>query len=143
LEVRDSGGHSSQPRPGNAIYRLAAGLGRLEKLVFPVRLNPTTRLYFERMASIEGGALGKDMRAILAASPDPRAIERLSAKPPYNAQLRTTCVVTQLSAGHAENALPQLARATVNCRIVPGESVESVAAALKRALGDDQIQLSL
>jgi len=142
LEVRDAGGHSSQPRSGNAIYRLAAGLTRLEKFAFPVRLNATTRLYFERMANIERGPLGKDMAAILAANPDPRALERLSAKPPYNAQLRTTCVATQLTAGHAENALPQLARATVNCRIVPGETVESVEATLKRALGDDQIQLS-
>jgi acetylornithine deacetylase/succinyl-diaminopimelate desuccinylase-like protein len=143
LEVRDTGGHSSQPRAGNAIYALAAGLTRLERFTFPVRLNPTTRLYFERMASIERGPLGKDMQAILAAKPDPGALERLSAKPPYNAQLRTTCVATELTAGHAENALPQLARATVNCRILPGETVESVQATLARVLANPQIQLSL
>jgi acetylornithine deacetylase/succinyl-diaminopimelate desuccinylase-like protein len=143
LEVRDAGGHSSQPRAGNAIYTLAAGLTRLERFAFPVRLNPTTRLYFERMASIERGPLGKDMQAILAREPDPGALERLSAKPPYNAQLRTTCVATELTAGHAENALPQLARATVNCRIVPGETVESVRATLDRVLGSPHIQLSL
>jgi acetylornithine deacetylase/succinyl-diaminopimelate desuccinylase-like protein len=143
LEVRDTGGHSSQPRAGNAIYTLAAGLTRLERFAFPIRINPTTRLYFERMASIERGPLGKDMLAVLAAHPDPGAVERLSAKPPYNAQLRTTCVATELTAGHAENALPQLARATVNCRIVPGETVESVRATLDRVLGSPQIQLSL
>jgi acetylornithine deacetylase/succinyl-diaminopimelate desuccinylase-like protein len=143
LEVRDTGGHSSQPRAGNAIYTLAAGLTRLERFAFPVRLNATTRLYFERMASIERGPLGKDMQAILAREPDAGAVERLSAKPPYNAQLRTTCVATELTAGHAENALPQLARATVNCRIVPGETVESVRATLDRVLGSPHIQLSL
>lgn len=143
LEVRDTGGHSSQPRAGNAIYALAAGLTRLERFSFPVRLNPTTRVYFERMASIERGPLGKDMQAILAAKPEPGALERLSAKPPYNAQLRTTCVATELTAGHAENALPQLARATVNCRILPGETVESVQATLERVLANPQIQLSL
>ena len=143
LEVRDAGGHSSQPRPGNAIYTLAAGLSRLEKFAFPVRLNPTTRLYFERMAGIERGPLAKDMLALLAPKPDPAAVARLSAKPPYNAQLRTTCVATQLQAGHAENALPQLARATINCRIVPGETVDSVESTLKRVLADGNIQLSL
>lgn len=143
LEVRDPGGHSSQPRAGNAIYTLAAGLTRLERFAFPVRLNPTTRVYFERMSSIERGPLGKDMQAIVADKPDPGAIERLSAKPPYNAQLRTTCVATELTAGHAENALPQLARATVNCRIVPGETVESVQATLVRVLDSPLIQLSL
>lgn len=143
LEVRDTGGHSSQPRAGNAIYTLAAGLTRLERFAFPIRINPTTRLYFERMASIERGPLGKDMLAVLAAHPDPGAVERLSAKPPYNAQLRTTCVATELTAGHAENALPQLARATVNCRIVPGETALSVRATLDRVLGSPQIQLSL
>jgi acetylornithine deacetylase/succinyl-diaminopimelate desuccinylase-like protein len=143
LEVRDGGGHSSQPRAGNAIYTLAAGLTRLERFAFPVRLNRTTRVYFERMSSIERGPLAKDMRAILADKPDPGAIERLSARPPYNAQLRTTCVATELVAGHAENALPQLARATVNCRIVPGETVESVQATLERVLANPLIQLSL
>jgi acetylornithine deacetylase/succinyl-diaminopimelate desuccinylase-like protein len=143
LEVRDAGGHSSQPRAGNAIYTLAAGLTRLEKFTFPVRLNPTTRIYFERMASIERGPLAKDMKAVLAPQPDRGALERLSAKPPYNAQLRTTCVATQLQAGHAENALPQLARATVNCRILPGETVESVQATLQRVLANPRIQLTL
>jgi acetylornithine deacetylase/succinyl-diaminopimelate desuccinylase-like protein len=141
LEVKDSGGHSSQPRKDNAIYTLSAGLGRLATFAFPVLLNPTTRLYFERMSSIEKGPLAEDMRAVLAQRPDPAAIDRLSAKPPYNAQLRTTCVATQLSAGHAENALPQLARATVNCRIVPGQTVEDVQKTLVQVLANEQIQV--
>jgi acetylornithine deacetylase/succinyl-diaminopimelate desuccinylase-like protein len=106
-----------------------------------VELNQTTRLYFERMSRVERGPLAEDMRAVLATPPDPGAIERLSAKPPYNAQLRTTCVATQLQAGHAENALPQLARATVNCRIVPGQSVEAVQKTLARVLASKQIQI--
>jgi acetylornithine deacetylase/succinyl-diaminopimelate desuccinylase-like protein len=141
LEVKDPGGHSSQPRKENAIYTLAAGLGRLAAFAFPVELNATTRLYFERMASIEKTPLAEDMRAVLATRPDPAAIERLSAKPPYNAQLRTTCVATQLQAGHAENALPQLARATVNCRILPGQTVEAVQKTLSQVLASDQIQV--
>jgi acetylornithine deacetylase/succinyl-diaminopimelate desuccinylase-like protein len=142
LEVKDPGGHSSQPRSENAIYTLAAGLGKLAAFAFPIELNATTRLYFERMASIEKGPLAKDMSAVLAARPDPGAIERLSAKAPFNAQLRTTCVATELQAGHAENALPQLARATVNCRILPGQTVEAVQKTLVRVLGNDQIQIS-
>jgi acetylornithine deacetylase/succinyl-diaminopimelate desuccinylase-like protein len=141
LQVKDSGGHSSQPRKENAIYTLSAGLTRLAAFAFPAELNPTTRLYFERMASIEKSALGQDMKAVLAARPDPKAIERLSAKPPYNAQLRTTCVATQVQAGHAENALPQLARATVNCRLLPGQSVEAVQKTLATVLASDQIQV--
>jgi acetylornithine deacetylase/succinyl-diaminopimelate desuccinylase-like protein len=139
LEVRDAGGHSSQPRKENAIYTLAAGLERLARFDFPVALNATTRLYFERMSKIDTSPLARDMAAVLAAKPDPAAVERLSAKPPYNAQLRTTCVATMLEAGHAENALPQLARATVNCRILPGGSVEEVQKVLTRVLDDSRI----
>ena len=141
LEVKNAGGHSSQPRADNAIYELSSGLTRLARFAFPVKLNATTRLYFERMASLETGQLAKDMLAVLTPQPDPAALERLSAKPPYNAQLRTTCVATLLEAGHAENALPQLARALVNCRIVPGDSVEEVQKALVRVLASDNISV--
>jgi acetylornithine deacetylase/succinyl-diaminopimelate desuccinylase-like protein len=141
LEVRDSGGHSSQPRKDNAIYTLAAGLERLSHFDFPVELNPITRVYFERMAKIETSPLAQDMAAVLAPKPDPAAVGRLSAKPPYNAQLRTTCVATQLEAGHAQNALPQLARATVNCRILPGGSVEEVQKTLTKVLADGRITI--
>jgi acetylornithine deacetylase/succinyl-diaminopimelate desuccinylase-like protein len=139
LEVHNPGGHSSQPRPDNAIYELAAGLERLAKFAFPVQLNDTTRLYFERMSRIEQGQDALDMKAVLINPPDPAAIERLSQKPPYNAQLRTTCVATRLEGGHADNALPQVARALVNCRILPNHSTEEIQSTLVRVLADDQI----
>jgi acetylornithine deacetylase/succinyl-diaminopimelate desuccinylase-like protein len=142
LSVTNSGGHSSQPRKDNAIYTLARGLSRLENFAFPVQLNAITRLYFERMAKIEGGEVANDVQSLLSAKPDPRAIERLSAKPPYNAQLRTTCVATRLEGGHADNALPQLARALLNCRILPTSSADEVQATLLRVLADDQIKLT-
>jgi acetylornithine deacetylase/succinyl-diaminopimelate desuccinylase-like protein len=139
LSVKNSGGHSSQPRADNAIYTLSQGLVRLAAHRFPVELNATTRTYFERMASLEQGQLKADLRAVLGPKPDPAVLSRLSAKPPYNAQLRTTCVATLLEGGHAENALPQLARALVNCRILPGHGVEETQRALVAALKDDQI----
>lgn len=142
LEVRNSGGHSSQPRKDNAIYQLAAGLGRLERFQFPVLLNETTRRYFATMATLEAGPLAVDLKAVTTATPDPAAAERLSAYPLYNALLRTTCVPTRLEAGHADNALPQRARAMVNCRIVPGQTVEDVQEMLQRTLADPQIAIT-
>ena len=142
LTVRNSGGHSSQPRSDNAIYALARGLARLADFQFPVELNETTRLYFERMASLEKGQLAADMKAVLGTKPDPAALQRLSAQPPYNAQLRTTCVATQLDGGHAENALPQLAHALVNCRILPGQTVASIEATLVRVIADEKVVVS-
>lgn len=143
LEVRNSGGHSSQPRKDNAIYQLAAGLGRLEKYVFPMELNATTRGYFAKMAELERGQLAADMKSLLGAKPDAAAVARLSALPPYNAQLRTTCVATRLEGGHADNALPQLARAMVNCRILPGHTAEEVRKALEAAVADAAIKVSV
>ena len=139
LEVTNKGGHSSLPSKDNAIYRLADGLARLEKFDFPVHLNDTTRAYFEQLAKLTPGQDGQDMKAAVAASPDAAAIERLSTRPAYNAQLRTTCVATRLEGGHADNALPQLARAMVNCRIVPGETPDQVRDVLVKALADSQI----
>jgi len=141
LEVTNKGGHSSQPSKDNAIYRLADGLARLEKFDFPVHLNETTRAYFERLAPLQSGQDGPDMKAILASPPDPAAVARLSARPAYNAQLRTTCVATRLEGGHADNALPQLARAMVNCRIVPGETPQQVQGVLEKVLADSQISV--
>jgi acetylornithine deacetylase/succinyl-diaminopimelate desuccinylase-like protein len=144
LEVKNRGGHSSLPRADNAIYRLAEGLVRLSKFSFPFKLNETTRAYFERTAELENEQIAADIRSVISSRPDPAALSltRLSANPVYNAQLRTTCVATLLEGGHAYNALPQAARATVNCRIMPGEPVEEVAATLKRVLADDQISLT-
>jgi acetylornithine deacetylase/succinyl-diaminopimelate desuccinylase-like protein len=141
LEVRNPGGHSSQPPRDNAIYELAAGLERLARFDFPVQLNETTRLYFERLSRIEQGQDALDMKAILADLPDPEAIARLSLKPPYNAQLRTTCVATRLEGGHADNALPQLARALINCRILPNHSTEEVQSTLVSVLADPAISV--
>jgi acetylornithine deacetylase/succinyl-diaminopimelate desuccinylase-like protein len=144
LDVKNSGGHSSVPRKDNAIYHLAEGLVKLSKFTFPLHLNETTRAYFERMAQFEGEQTAADMRALLADKPDPSAMSfvRLATNPFYNAQLRTTCVATMLQGGHAVNALPQLASAKVNCRIMPGEPVEEVKATLARVVDDNQITVT-
>ncbi len=142
LEVKNPGGHSSLPVPDNAIYRLAEGLTRLARYRFPVRLNPVTRLFFERSAATVPEPEASDRRAVAKDPPDRAAAERLSAMPYLNARLRTTCVPTLLEGGHAENALPQTARATVNCRILPDEKPEDVRAALVAALADDKISVT-
>jgi acetylornithine deacetylase/succinyl-diaminopimelate desuccinylase-like protein len=141
LDVKNRGGHSSIPVRDNAIYRLAEGLVRLSKFSFPQKFNETTRAYFERIAQFETEQTAADIRAVLSDKPDPSAMSftRLAANPGYNAQLRTTCVATMLEGGHAVNALPQLASAKVNCRIMPGEPVEEVKATLEHVLADDQI----
>jgi acetylornithine deacetylase/succinyl-diaminopimelate desuccinylase-like protein len=126
----------------NAIYRLSEGLARLSKFDFPPKLNETTRAYFERSAQLEGGQTAIDMRAMSGDRPDPTSLGRLAANPFYNAILRTTCVATMLEGGQAFNALPQLASATVNCRVMPGETVDEVKATLVRVLADDQIVIT-
>ncbi|HEX4417334.1 MAG TPA: M20/M25/M40 family metallo-hydrolase [Kofleriaceae bacterium] len=142
LEARNPGGHSSQPRKDNAIYELADALARLEKFEFPFVLNDTTRGYFAKMGGLEPGQLGADMKSVASARPDPAAITRLSALPPYNAQLRTTCVATRLEGGHADNALPQLARAMVNCRILPGQTVDEIQHQLAQVFADPKLTLT-
>ncbi len=146
LTVTNPGGHSSLPRPDNAIYQLAAALGRLADYRFPTGLNAGTRLFFERGAAFQEPATASDMRALVAGSPndppDPEAAERLSASSPYlDAMLRTTCVATQLEGGHAENALPRSASATVNCRILPGVPPVEVQATLARVIDDDEVTI--
>ena len=142
LEATDKGGHSSLPRPAdNPVYRLAPALGRLAAYQFPVKLNEVSRGFFERSAALETGALAEDMRGVLKDAPDSAAVAHLSAVPFYNSKLRTTCVATMMEAGHAENALPQSARATVNCRILPGEPAAEVTATLERLAADDRIAL--
>jgi len=142
LQVRNKGGHSSLPVPDNAIYHLANGLVRLSKYAFPVQLNETTRTFFERMAIIDSGPLSKEMEGAAKNPPDRAAIGLLSASPYYNALLRTTCVATRLDAGHANNALPQDARAIVNCRILPGGTQETTEKTLVRILDDAQIKIT-
>ncbi len=135
LEVHNKGGHSSLPERDNAIVRLAHALVAVHDHAFDARLTPVTRAYFERLASIETGAVAADLRAIAATDAgkplDAAAVARLSALPFYNARLRTTCVPTRVQAGHADNALPQLATAIVNCRLLPGDSVDDVRRALE------------
>jgi acetylornithine deacetylase/succinyl-diaminopimelate desuccinylase-like protein len=141
LDVKNKGGHSAVPLKDNAIYHLAEGLVRLSKFSFPFKLNETTRAYFERLAQFEGEQTASDIRAMLSDKPDPAALSfvRLATNPFYNSQLRTTCVATMLEAGQAINALPQLASAKVNCRVMPGEPVDEIKATLERVLADDQI----
>jgi acetylornithine deacetylase/succinyl-diaminopimelate desuccinylase-like protein len=141
LEVRNKGGHSSVPEPDNAIYHLTRALDRLAAYRFPVRLNATTSAYFERSAVNQPADIAADMRRIVR-SGDSAAVNRLARTPYYNSLMRTTCVATRLFAGHADNALPQLARATVNCRLLPDESPDSVQAMLNRVLGDTAVQVS-
>jgi len=136
LEVTDPGGHSSLARPDNPIYTLSAALQRIASHQFPLHVTEVAGLFFERSARVETGQLAADMRAVAAATPDPAAAARLSASPFYNARLRTTCVATRVEAGHANNALPQSARAVINCRILPGEPAEPIEATLRRLAGD-------
>src|SRR5215472_2696491 len=128
LEAKNPGGHSSLPRKDNAIYQLAEGLARFSRHEFPVKLNETTRSYFERSAHLYPATAADDMRAVArSGGPDLAAAARLSAASPFvNSVLRTTCVATRLEGGHANNALPQTGRATVNCRVLPGESFDAV-----------------
>jgi acetylornithine deacetylase/succinyl-diaminopimelate desuccinylase-like protein len=139
LTVTNPGGHSSLPTPDNAIYHLANGMVRLEHYEFPVDLNNVTRAYYERMSQIETGQRAADMKALLKTPPDPAAVERLSKDPIDHSKMRTTCVATRLDAGHANNALPQMARANVNCRIAPGHSSEDIRLRLVEILADPKI----
>ena len=140
LEVKNAGGHSSQPVRDNAIYHLSEGLARLAKFDFPVRLNETTRAFFERMSAREAGQTAADMKAVARNTPDQQAAARLAASSPfYNSMMRTTCVATMLEAGHAPNALPQTARAIVNCRVLPEDTQENVTKTLGDVLADKEI----
>jgi acetylornithine deacetylase/succinyl-diaminopimelate desuccinylase-like protein len=142
FESKNSGGHSSLPTKDNAIYHLAEGLARLSKYDFPISLDETTRAWLERAAPLEDPKIGAAMNSIASGSPDPAAVALLSSMPAYNAQLRTTCVATMLQAGHAFNALPQDAQATVNCRVLPGEPLENVQKTLVRVLDDSKISIT-
>jgi acetylornithine deacetylase/succinyl-diaminopimelate desuccinylase-like protein len=143
LETTSPGGHGSLPGPDNAIYRLADGLGRLEAYKFPVMLTATTRASFESFAALDPGPSSADMRAVAKDPPDLEAAERLSQNVHLNAELRTTCVATLISGGHAENALPQRARATIQCRMMPGDSAANVQRQLVDTLHDAAIRVSM
>jgi acetylornithine deacetylase/succinyl-diaminopimelate desuccinylase-like protein len=142
LESTNPGGHSSLPVKDNAIYHIADALTRIRDYDFPVTLNEVTRMFFERSADVEEGDLADAMRGVLRDPPDGDAVAHLSATPYFNSRLRTTCVATRLDAGHAENALPQRARATVNCRVLPGESIDGVEETLRTVIGDEKVTIT-
>lgn len=143
LEVVNPGGHSSRPVRENAIYRLADALVKIRAHDFPVQSNEATRGYFAAMAKLLPGPASPAMAAFAANPSDPAAAAALAAaEPAWNAILRTTCVATLLEGGHATNALPQRARANVNCRIFPGTSVEQVRRALDGIVADPQVKIT-
>ena len=143
FEVRNPGGHSSRPRADNAIYQLTAALERVSQHVFPIEFNSTTRSFFERMAKLETQPqVASDMLDILTTPPNPEALARLTLNPSLNAILHTTCVATQVSAGHAKNALPQRATANVNCRIFPGNTAENIRLTLEQVVGDASVTIT-
>jgi acetylornithine deacetylase/succinyl-diaminopimelate desuccinylase-like protein len=142
LEVTNAGGHSSQPLKDNAITRLAAALVRLGDYEFPVQLNESTRAYFTQLAALVGGEQAGAIRALLRDPADAEAEAIVSRDPSWHSMLRTTCVATMLAGGHATNALPQRARANVNCRIFPGTSPEQVRATLQQVVADAQVKVT-
>jgi len=143
LEVTNPGGHSSRPMPDNAIYRLMAAAEKVSKLSFPVQVTPVVREYFRVTGPLLGGAVGKAMSAVARNPDDQAALKVLLDDPSYNASLHTTCVATQLDAGHAPNALPQRAVATLSCRVMQGTTPEQVQETLAKAIGDEQVKVSI
>ncbi len=142
LEVRNKGGHSSIPVPDNAIYHLAGALDRISRFAFPLKTNEVTKAYFEALAKLETGPMKDDLAK--AGEGSAEAMRKVAAaSPTWNATLRTTCVATQIEGGHAKNALPQLAGANVNCRVLPEESADYVQARLKDVIADDQVSIKI
>ncbi len=139
LSVTNKGGHSSEPRADNAIYQLAHALLNISKYQFPFELNNVSRPYFQSLAALSSGQRQADIRGILAVPPDAAAVQRLSQEPADNGVMRTNCVATRLEGGHANNALPQRAQANVNCRILPGHSLEEVRQQLIKVIADPEV----
>ncbi|UYY59488.1 M20/M25/M40 family metallo-hydrolase [Sphingomonas sp. S2-65] len=141
LEVTNPGGHSSVPKPDNAIYRLAEALLKVRGLQFPVRLNPVSTAYLAQAGALRKDAVGAAMVRLSQQPGDIQATQTVSGDPSLNAILRTTCVATLLDAGHAANALPQRATASINCRIAPGETAEQTKAAIEAAIADPEVKV--
>lgn len=141
LVARGTAGHSSIPTEDNAIYHLAAALGRVAAHAFPVQLGEVARAFFERMSRIESAPMAADMRALLAGTADADAVARLTAVPQYHGMTRTTWTATRLDAGQSNNTIPQSARAIVNCRLLPGESPDQVARLMRQVIADDRIEV--
>jgi len=143
FESLNPGGHSSVPSPDNAIYHLSGALARLQTFSFPVNMSDITRNYFLKTAALSNGQTAEDMRAVAMEPPDEAAVARLSQVPYFNSLLHTTCVATMLTGGHAQNALPQMARANVNCRIIPGEDPEAVRKTLETVAADAKVSVTI
>jgi acetylornithine deacetylase/succinyl-diaminopimelate desuccinylase-like protein len=143
LTVVNPGGHSSRPVPDNAIYRLSRAALKVETLAFPLELTPVVREYFRVTGPTLGGEIGAAMSAVGKDPNDAAALKMLQNDPSYNNLLRTTCVATQLEAGHAPNALPQNAKAILSCRVMQGTSPEQVKESLDKAIGDDQVKVDI
>lgn len=143
LEVKNPGGHGSMPSKNNAIYHLAGGLVKMQAFDFPVQLNEVTKSYFYKMSSFESGQLAADMKSISEGTPDSLVVLRMAKSPYYNALMRSTCVATMLDAGHAINALPQSAKAELNCRIMPGVKEEVIVSEMRTVLADSQIVITV
>lgn len=142
LTAKNPGGHSSLPRKDNAIYALAAALDRVGKYEFPAKVNDVVKAYFSKAAATASPSVAADMRKIASGANDPAAIARLSKTPLYNALMRTTCVATMLQGGHAPNALPQSATATVNCRMLPGDDPVAVEKTIARVVNDTSVHVA-
>jgi acetylornithine deacetylase/succinyl-diaminopimelate desuccinylase-like protein len=141
LEVTDAGGHSSVPKAYNPIYALAGALRHIAAYRFPIELNETTRAFFSASTSTWPKIQADHARGLLASPPAPASVAYFEQVPAMNALLRTTCVATELDAGHAENALPQRARATINCRILPGHDPDVIKARLAEVINNDDITI--
>lgn len=141
VQATNRGGHSSVPRKDNAITSLADALAKVGRYDFPLELSEVTRAFFTQTAAIETPAMARAMRALVANPKDAAAVAVVTANPGYNTRLRTTCVATMLTGGHASNALPQLAEANVNCRLYPTATAEQVRQALERVIGDTSVKV--
>lgn len=142
VTAKNRGGHSSVPRPDNAIYQLAEGITRFSKFNFPVKFNTVTRAFFEKTADIETPEMARAMRALLKNENDAAAAAIVSRDPRYNSMLRSTCVATGLTGGHATNALPQTAEVGINCRILPDAVPSEIRAGIAKAFADTSLEVS-
>lgn len=143
MEVTNPGGHSSRPMPDNAIYHLAAAMMKLSQVSFPLQVNPVTQEYFRVTGPLVGGEVGAAMSAVARNTGDQAALAVLQKDASYNAMLHTTCVATMLAGGHAPNALPQRATATISCRVMQGTSADEVQKTLEKAVGDSQVKVAI
>jgi acetylornithine deacetylase/succinyl-diaminopimelate desuccinylase-like protein len=143
LTVTNKGGHSSRPEPDNAIYRLSKAALKVADLKFPIEITPVVREYFRVTGPVLGGDIGAAMTAVAKNPEDPAALATLTNDPSYNGLVHTTCVATQLEAGHAANALPQRAVATLSCRVMQGTTPEQVQTALVNAIDDEQVKVDI